>query len=261
MTETDTNINTNININCSICTDNLEIQSKRCCIKNNIPIKTLECNHQYHTDCIDTWLKNHNTCPLCRKEVKKVSGIYISSNERNLERNVERNNFINKIKNNKKDILCFILYILFLSGAIAHIITLSSTLNYINEFNNTNSSNVFHKKRIINNFIVIGVYIAFLSILLFLNIQFRNKKWFPVSFFAGPSIIITLTLCYVYYNVVNNNNITDYIKSLNDTNNINDKKMNNYIINKNLIILMYNSIASSFYVLFTHCIFEISKFF
>ena len=112
MSETDTDIN----INCSICTDDLKIKPKKWCVKNNKDIKTLECNHQYHRECIDTWLENHNTCPLCRQEVKTVSEITVSSNERNiernngrnLERNLERNNFINKIKNNKKYLMYFI---------------------------------------------------------------------------------------------------------------------------------------------------------
>ncbi|KAK7275486.1 hypothetical protein RIF29_16605 [Crotalaria pallida] len=27
------------------------------------------CNHRYHADCIDAWLKNHITCPLCRNKI------------------------------------------------------------------------------------------------------------------------------------------------------------------------------------------------
>lgn len=26
------------------------------------------CDHIFHHGCISTWLKNHSTCPLCRKE-------------------------------------------------------------------------------------------------------------------------------------------------------------------------------------------------
>ncbi|XP_010535107.1 PREDICTED: putative RING-H2 finger protein ATL19 [Tarenaya hassleriana] len=27
------------------------------------------CGHMYHVHCIDAWLKNHLTCPICRKEL------------------------------------------------------------------------------------------------------------------------------------------------------------------------------------------------
>ena len=223
MTENDINNN----IICSICTDNLE--------KNNTVIKTLDCNHQYHTDCIDIWLKEHNTCPLCRQEVKRVSIKYNNYTNQNTERN------------NKKYILAFILYILLLSGVIARIITLSLTINYI-EFNNINSSNVFHKKKIINNFIIISVYISLLSILFFSNIFLKNRNC--ICGFMLPLII--LSMLYIYFNILINNDITDYIKSLN---NINNKKMNEYIINRNLIILIYDSFVSSIYILFIQCIF------
>lgn len=38
------------------------------CLKNmyyNTSIKT-DCNHYYHLICLNTWLKNNNSCPLCR---------------------------------------------------------------------------------------------------------------------------------------------------------------------------------------------------
>jgi hypothetical protein len=27
-----------------------------------------KCNHSYHLDCIETWLNNNLTCPLCSRE-------------------------------------------------------------------------------------------------------------------------------------------------------------------------------------------------
>ena len=38
-----------------------------CYIKNNFTTKTTECNHKFHASCIDSWLIDHNTCPMCRK--------------------------------------------------------------------------------------------------------------------------------------------------------------------------------------------------
>ncbi|XP_001641346.2 RING finger protein 44 [Nematostella vectensis] len=36
-------------------------------------VRTLPCLHEYHTRCIDKWLKSNRTCPICRTEIK-VSG-------------------------------------------------------------------------------------------------------------------------------------------------------------------------------------------
>ena len=43
---------------CSICLTPL---------KKNILI--LKCNHRYHKDCIQTWRRFNNTCPLCRDPI------------------------------------------------------------------------------------------------------------------------------------------------------------------------------------------------
>lgn len=31
------------------------------------------CNHEYHVNCIDQWLVDHNTCPTCRRELNSSS--------------------------------------------------------------------------------------------------------------------------------------------------------------------------------------------
>ena len=46
---------------CPICKDNI----KFCNI-----VRKLDCSHIFHHKCIDTWLEDHSTCPLCRYQLK-----------------------------------------------------------------------------------------------------------------------------------------------------------------------------------------------
>ena len=45
---------------CSICMQDISNNSK-----------TLICNHVYHRNCINTWLFNANTCPICRRIIQE----------------------------------------------------------------------------------------------------------------------------------------------------------------------------------------------
>ena len=45
-------------INCAICLNQLE--------RNQNYIKHPYCSHKFHHDCIITWIKSINSCPLCR---------------------------------------------------------------------------------------------------------------------------------------------------------------------------------------------------
>jgi len=60
-TEIDLNIS-DTNDMCSICRLNIE--------SNNITRKIKKCNHTFHHTCLDTWLKNHTTCPNCRQDIR-----------------------------------------------------------------------------------------------------------------------------------------------------------------------------------------------
>lgn len=47
-----------IESSCSICLDEF-IKGEK--------IRELDCRHEFHPDCIDIWMQNHSTCPICRK--------------------------------------------------------------------------------------------------------------------------------------------------------------------------------------------------
>ena len=45
---------------CSVCITDFDLGSKGL---------FLPCGHTFHPDCIKPWLQDHNTCPVCRKEL------------------------------------------------------------------------------------------------------------------------------------------------------------------------------------------------
>ncbi|KAH7549864.1 hypothetical protein ACOSP7_025161 [Xanthoceras sorbifolium] len=50
---------------CPICLGVFEDEDK---------LKVLpECNHAYHSDCLDKWLSSHSSCPLCRASLDLYS--------------------------------------------------------------------------------------------------------------------------------------------------------------------------------------------
>ena len=56
---------------CSVLRDtkvyNKKIYCSICLKKSDSDIvRELKCNHVFHIGCIDEWLSNHNTCPLCK---------------------------------------------------------------------------------------------------------------------------------------------------------------------------------------------------
>lgn len=48
---------------CAICLCECS-KDEKCC--------QLECGHMFHTSCIFTWFEKHDTCPMCRMEVKQM---------------------------------------------------------------------------------------------------------------------------------------------------------------------------------------------
>ena len=90
------NINDYKNMTCNICLDNFEV--------GNI-LRILECNHEFHENCIITWLKSNNTCPICRHELESNDTNYERRKNEHREnlRNLHRNNNINNNNNNNNN--------------------------------------------------------------------------------------------------------------------------------------------------------------
>lgn len=64
----------NINTICSICHSQYE--------EGDILRSINSCNHVFHLSCIEEWLHNHTTCPVCRRD--------ITTEDTNLEENTEQ---------------------------------------------------------------------------------------------------------------------------------------------------------------------------
>ncbi|KAL6114877.1 rnf215 [Pungitius sinensis] len=46
--------------NCAVCLEPFN---------NNQCLRVLPCLHEYHRDCVDPWLLQHHTCPLCKRSI------------------------------------------------------------------------------------------------------------------------------------------------------------------------------------------------
>ena len=87
------NYNKYKDITCNICLEGFS--------EGNI-LRVLECNHEFHENCIITWLKQRNTCPICRHELESNDPNYErrkNSHRENL-RNYHRHNSSNNNNNN-----------------------------------------------------------------------------------------------------------------------------------------------------------------
>jgi hypothetical protein len=53
--------NNSITEPCSICLEPYQEGTR---------VRALPCMHHYHAECIDTWLQQHDTCPVCKSSAR-----------------------------------------------------------------------------------------------------------------------------------------------------------------------------------------------
>nr|XP_053630546.1 RING finger protein 150-like isoform X2 [Cherax quadricarinatus] len=44
-------------------------------------VRTLPCKHEFHKNCVDPWLLDHRTCPMCKMDILKFYGYILSDSE------------------------------------------------------------------------------------------------------------------------------------------------------------------------------------
>ena len=72
---------------CSVCKEDFNIGNK---------MMDLPCNHYFHEECLMPWLNQHDSCPICRYELKTDDDDY---EKMKLQRNGNNQNRSNNIQN------------------------------------------------------------------------------------------------------------------------------------------------------------------
>jgi hypothetical protein len=57
--------------------DSSELQCCICLIEQSSTFVKTKCNHIFHKECIDEWLKTNTTCPMCRRVLNIFPSRYI----------------------------------------------------------------------------------------------------------------------------------------------------------------------------------------
>jgi E3 ubiquitin-protein ligase AIP2 len=74
---------------CAICKENLVAGDK---------MQELPCKHTFHPPCLKPWLDEHNSCPICRYELRTDDYAYESWKEREKEAEEERKGAANAVR-------------------------------------------------------------------------------------------------------------------------------------------------------------------
>lgn len=56
--------------NCAVCIEGY---------KPNDVVRILPCRHVFHKHCVDPWLQDHRTCPMCKMNILKALGIPLNA--------------------------------------------------------------------------------------------------------------------------------------------------------------------------------------
>jgi hypothetical protein len=179
---------TNDNKDCSICLSSIDKNTE----------KELTCNHIFHDNCITEWLKNKNSCPMCRAVVEIIlpktniiiippdlippdlPPTYLPSTRIN-----RYNCSIQKIK--KCWIILFILVSFgYLCSTVYNLYASIITSNYINniikDLNETELGN--HNKNTNNQYILVGYDIFYFCIFIIINYALLNKTYNNIQYYS-----------------------------------------------------------------------------
>ncbi|GJP46548.1 hypothetical protein CLOM_g5820 [Closterium sp. NIES-68] len=74
---------------CSVCREKWEVGDK---------LREMPCSHRFHVDCLQPWLDEHNSCPLCRYEMPTDDHAYERRKEREKEEEEESRGAANAVK-------------------------------------------------------------------------------------------------------------------------------------------------------------------
>jgi hypothetical protein len=205
-TDDTNNINNINNINtCSICLEDMN--------KSNYKLK---CSHEYHKNCIDGWLKNNATCPICRTHIV-IDIPKLPINKIDIQRtptiNVTNNITTNNLKFKKYlSLIFFILSIMFYVGSSIYNIYQFEYVNnhinnYIKDINETQLGN--HSNSTYEAGVLIGVDIGYYFLFIICCVQIFHKNSPPCCskscsvFTIGILIIANLIIRFEFFSITN----------------------------------------------------------